>query len=1333
MNPTRIDPHRWKMNLGKIIRRSFFILLAIVVALCGAAFVFIHTRAGSRLIRSKVIEMVEARTGARIEIGRIALHWTNLGADVYGITAYGTANSPQPPLFQCPHLEIQLSLGSLLQGRIGITNLVLDRPAVHLAVNGQGQTNLPKIPASGSSSSSGISANSFFALIVHHMELRDGAISYNDKKIPLSAEMANFEFHLQFNKRLQTYRAHLRYTHGRLKYGSFPPVEHNAEARFVLTRTALTVSSLQVNTQKSRFTLQATMTDFTNPRIRGHYSLDLHASEIASIAPNSPISSGEIRTTGTIRYRNNAGPSLYDRLEIAGQFDSPQLALRAGNRLTQFRSVRGSYRLQNGNLALANFQANAMGGPLRVQSAVLSLTGQSRSQVSVTWRHASLKSLSAVLLSRKQRGVQVTGQADMDARISWLKNIQHMVVQSSVKLTGQAKLGKQGVPIPLSATVDARYNGAQGSVAFRQSRLRMGNTRLSLNGTFGNRSNLSVDLQAGDLHSLAEMLVQADQVMGSAKPPMLNQFALAGSARFAGRVSGSLQNPRLQGNLSARDLQVDGTKWRSVAAQVDLSPSAIALAHARLVAMQGGSLRVDGKAGLRNWSFSPSSPLSIQAEVQNFSLASLQRLGNTNYPVKGVLSATLSARGTSQHPSGHGTVRMVKVTAWNQPIRSIALDFQGNGQSVRSTATVQTAAGSLQADLRYLPANGQYNLSMHSAGLRLDRIQALRSLNAGIAGQLVLSANGQGTLANPQLSARISVSKLTLRGQSMPGAQARLDIAGHRANFTTELVLDRTKIGAKGSVALTGEYETKASLNAHELPLGLLLARYWKSAPAGIAGSADVQAEVSGPLKDPAQMEVAVNIPALRLAYSDVSVSLVRPLRLDYRGGVATLQPTELKGKDVDLHLKGTLPVQKPGPMDVALNGTVGLGLFHAAAPAINSSGEIGVQFTAKGSLQNPTMQGHLQIQNASFSSPSVPVNLAEVNGRLSFAGDRIEIDNLSGRLGGGSMSAQGFVIAGGQPRFNLAVQANSVGVNYPRGLFSLLNANLQFNGTQASSQLSGRVIIEQMSLSKQFDLTSLASQFSGGSAPLPSSSPTKNVKLNVSVQSAGNLNLVSSQLSMQGGADLTLTGTLANPVVLGRATLQQGEIFFYGRRYQIQSGTVEFSNPVRNDPILNVYATTTAQQYTITMNFSGPLDRMTTHFTSDPPLPTSDIIRLIAFGSTSQEAGAAPATPSVLGAESVLAKAVASQFSGKLQRIAGISQLTINPLIGGNQTSPGAQITVQQRVTGRLLLTFTTDTTRSQDSTVQVQYQATHHFSVTGQRSQYGAYSAGIHFHKSF
>jgi translocation and assembly module TamB len=187
------------------------------------------------------------------------------------------------------------------------------------------------------------------------------------------------------------------------------------------------------------------------------------------------------------------------------------------------------------------------------------------------------------------------------------------------------------------------------------------------------------------------------------------------------------------------------------------------------------------------------------------------------------------------------------------------------------------------------------------------------------------------------------------------------------------------------------------------------------------------------------------------------------------------------------------------------------------------------------------------------------------------------------------------------------------------------------------------------------------------------------------------------------------------------------------GKRYEIQSGTIEFANPNRTTPVLNLNVTTTVQQYNIRLNFVGPLDRLRTNYTSDPPLPSADIINLVAFGKTSEQAATSPSTPATLGAESVLAQGVSGKISGKIERLTGISQITIDPLATNNQTNPGSRVAIQQRVSGNLLLTFSTDVTSTQNESIQVQYQATKNLSISVLRDQYGGYAADVRLHKSF
>jgi translocation and assembly module TamB len=227
-------------------------------------------------------------------------------------------------------------------------------------------------------------------------------------------------------------------------------------------------------------------------------------------------------------------------------------------------------------------------------------------------------------------------------------------------------------------------------------------------------------------------------------------------------------------------------------------------------------------------------------------------------------------------------------------------------------------------------------------------------------------------------------------------------------------------------------------------------------------------------------------------------------------------------------------------------------------------------------------------------------------------------------------------------------------------------------------------------------------------------------------------LALSSSQLSLQGSADLRVVGTLSNPVILGRTTLSGGSLIFMGNVYQVQSGTLVFANPVKTEPTLNIYVTTLVQDYNITLNFIGPLDRLRTNYTSDPALPPVDIIHLLAFGKTTAQS-AATATPASVGAESVIANGLSSQVTNRLEKLTGISQLQIDPSLSGNNSNPGARVAIQQRVTSSILFTFATDLTNTQNEVVQLKYQTRGRLSISLTRDEYGSYAIELKTRKTF
>jgi len=74
------------------------------------------------------------------------------------------------------------------------------------------------------------------------------------------------------------------------------------------------------------------------------------------------------------------------------------------------------------------------------------------------------------------------------------------------------------------------------------------------------------------------------------------------------------------------------------------------------------------------------------------------------------------------------------------------------------------------------------------------------------------------------------------------------------------------------------------------------------------------------------------------------------------------------------------------------------------------------------------------------------------------------------------------------------------------------------------------------------------------------------NVKLAIAVQSKNDLSASSSQISVEGQANLHVIGTAANPVIVGRTDLTSGELFYRNVRYQLQRGIIAFDNPSKQN-----------------------------------------------------------------------------------------------------------------------------------------------------------------------
>jgi translocation and assembly module TamB len=177
-----------------------------------------------------------------------------------------------------------------------------------------------------------------------------------------------------------------------------------------------------------------------------------------------------------------------------------------------------------------------------------------------------------------------------------------------------------------------------------------------------------------------------------------------------------------------------------------------------------------------------------------------------------------------------------------------------------------------------------------------------------------------------------------------------------------------------------------------------------------------------------------------------------------------------------------------------------------------------------------------------------------------------------------------------------------------------------------------------------------------------------------------------------------------------------------------LERGIITFDNPNETEPVVDISATTTVEQYNLTLTARGKFEKLTTSYTSDPPLATADIINLVAQGHTTQEQNAASQST-----DSIIASQVTSELTSSVQQLAGISSLQIDPLLGGNNQNPSARVAIQQRVSKNFLFTFSTDLSQPGTEVVQGDYQINKRWSVSVTRDEVGGISVDGKYHTKF
>jgi translocation and assembly module TamB len=402
--------------------------------------------------------------------------------------------------------------------------------------------------------------------------------------------------------------------------------------------------------------------------------------------------------------------------------------------------------------------------------------------------------------------------------------------------------------------------------------------------------------------------------------------------------------------------------------------------------------------------------------------------------------------------------------------------------------------------------------------------------------------------------------------------------------------------------------------------------------------------------------------------------------------------------------------------------------------PKILARGAVGINLNATGSIDQPVLQGRLDVKNTFVSHVDFPSGLSDLNGVLLFDRNHIQIQKLNGTTGGGTLALTGSsTYQNGVFLLDLGATAQDVRLRYPPGVSSTANADVRLTGTSNSALLTGDVTVTKLAVTPGFDFGAYIEKSTQSIALTQSDTLASRLKLDLHVSTTPELQMQTAVARLSGNADLKVRGTADRPAILGRVEVLEGDVTFNGNKYKLERGDVTFANPARTQPIIDLQATTRVRDYDITVQFRGDAsvtNGMKVTWQSEPQLPEADVIALLALGRTQEESAAATTGGGFgFGGEAsnlLINQALNNTVNSRLQSLFGKSRVKIDPqgLASDTAVVRGPQVTVEQQVANNVTLTYSTNTEVSNQQIIQAEYNITRDISIVALRDWNGVVS---------
>jgi translocation and assembly module TamB len=877
-------------------------------------------------------------------------------------------------------------------------------------------------------------------------------------------------------------------------------------------------------------------------------------------------------------------------------------------------------------------------------------------------------------------------------------------------------------PIPLPAHLpvagELTYRFGPDDIALENGRFATERTHVRFDGStaYGDRSHIAFHVLSADWQESDQLLAGLMTDFGSKTGPV----TFGGRGEFDGVMTGAFRRPRVEGDFTGQDLRGFDALWGDGSGHVVVENSYVTVKDA-VVRADDSEIRVDGLFSLGYPRQDGGEEIDARFRVARRDIDSLRHVFQIDdYPVTGRLSGEFHLTGEYVRPFGFGGMTVDDGVAYGEPFEKATASLRFDGTGVRLDNIRMAKGSGTVGGAAYVGWDSTYSFNADGQRVPMDRVAFVQYPGANLTGTAEFSATGNGTFDAPRNDVRFRINDLSAAQEPVGQVTGTLAMRGTELRGEIDAASPRLALTGTGRIALTPQRDAEITFRFHDTSLDpyvrLFEPRLSPYTTAVVSGSV----RLVGELTNANHLSVDATVDTVNLRLFDYAIRNATPVRLSLDRGEITVQDLQLVGDDTRLRVTGgvNLGEQRIGLQAV---GDANLGILQGFFRDVRGSGHATLTAAVNGPLTQPVFSGNATVADGRIRHFSLPNALDDINGTLQFDSGGIRLDDLAATFGGGRVQFGGRIgFTGYVPgELNVTARGENMNLRVPEGIRSVVDANLSLTGNYQTPTLGGTVTVKNAVWSRRIDtpgsIFDLAARRSGGTpVPGPEPAPTIPLKFDLRLQVPSTLRVENNMARMVANAELTLRGTYDKPVVFGHADIERGEVVFEGRRYRITRGSMDFTNPNRIEPFFDVEAETNVrvpgQTYRVIIGLAGTSEALRPAVSSDPPLPTADVLALLFSDVAAAARGTQTVAPELRArleptqtqtdiltarATQALATPISAEVGRVVEQTFGVNTFQLTPSFidpystQSGRINPTARVTIGKRISDRVYLTF--------------------------------------------